>query len=105
MDLLGKLTTRYMPSGSGFDEGTILETSRSTSEKLVFSTKFHHMNDTGYYNGWTYHEVIVTPSLQFGLLLTIRGVNRNDIKDYIHECFEPALNAELEANNVYEQLS
>jgi hypothetical protein len=76
-----------MPSGSGFDNGTDLDFDHSTPEKLVFVTSFHHMNDGGYYDGWTDHTVIVTPSLQFGFNLKVTGINRNDIKSYIHEMF------------------
>ena len=47
------------PSGSGFDNGTQLDS--VTKNKIVFTTAFHHMNDAGYYDGWTEHTVIVTP--------------------------------------------
>ena len=76
-----------MPSGSGFDNGTGLNWDKSNPEKLVFETSFHHMNENGYYDGWTAHTVTVTPSLQFGLNLKVTGKNRNDIKSYIHEMF------------------
>src|ERR1700733_9988314 len=51
-----------LPSGSGFDNGTKLDTIASNAEKLVFTTAFHHMNENGYYDGWTEHTVYVTPS-------------------------------------------
>jgi len=76
-----------MPSGSGFDNGTQLNWDKSTPEKLVFETSFHHMNDGGYYDGWTNHTVTVTPSLQFGFNLKVSGPNRNEIKSYIYEMF------------------
>jgi hypothetical protein len=76
-----------LPSGSGFDNGTQLNWDKSTPEKLVFETSFHHMDECGYYDGWTEHSVIVTPSLQFGFNIKVSGKNRNDIKSYIHEIF------------------
>ncbi len=48
-----------MPSGSGFDNGTTLS-DKSTCEKLIFETNFHHMEDGGGYDGWSDHTVTVT---------------------------------------------
>lgn len=78
------------PSGSGFDKGTKLDDS-STPERLVFNTAFHHMNEGGYYDGWTEHQVIVTPSLEMDFHLRITGRDRNDIKDFIADSFHNAL--------------
>lgn len=79
-----------LPHGSGFDNGTKLDDS-STPEKLIFNTAFHHMNDNGMYDGWSEHQVILTPSLEMGYSLKVTGRNRNDIKEYIHECFSSVL--------------
>jgi hypothetical protein len=81
----------FMPAGGGFDCGTKFDFVRSTDEKLVFDTSFHHMNDAGYYDGWTSHRVTVRASLGSGLRITIGGPNRNDIKDMMHEVFASAL--------------
>jgi hypothetical protein len=91
---IGKLVSEYMPSGSGFDCGTKMDLIESHAEKLVFNTGFHHMNDGGYYDGWTEHTVTVTPSFS-GFNLRVSGRNRNEIKDYIHEMFSHALRTEL----------
>lgn len=91
-----------MPSGSGVDSGTKLDLDASTEDKLVFTTAFHHMNDGGYYDGWTNHIVVVTPSLQHGFNLRITGSNRNDIKDYLHELFATALNNDVSPQAVIE---
>jgi hypothetical protein len=85
------LVKNCMPSGSGFDTGTTIDWARSTSEKLVFDTAYHHMNEVGYYDGWTEHTVTVTPSLTHDFDLKISGRNRNDIKDVVHEVFDIAL--------------
>jgi hypothetical protein len=82
-----RLVYQYLPSGAGFDGGTKIDFDASTGEKLVFDTSYHHMNEGGFYDGWTEHRVIVTPSLTFGHTLRITGRNRNDIKDYIAEAF------------------
>jgi hypothetical protein len=49
------------------------------------------MNDNGMYDGWTTHQVIVTPSLAFGFTLKITGRDRNQIKDYLSETYHYAL--------------
>lgn len=86
------------PHGSGFDSGTTLD-DNSTPEKLIFNTEFHHMDDNGFYCGWSEHQVIITPSLAFGFNMRITGRNVRDIKDYIAETFEYCLNSESDHTN------
>lgn len=93
--IAGVISDRF-PSGSGFDAGTKIDLEKSTGDKLVFHTSFHHMNDGGYYDGWTDHTVTVTPSLEHGFHLKISGRDRNGIKDYIAGQFSHALMTELE---------
>lgn len=81
----------FMPSGSGIDCGTSFNWEESTPARLVFTTAFHHMNDGGYYDGWTEHKVIVTPSLTSAFDLKVTGRDRNEIKDYLAEEFRTAL--------------
>jgi hypothetical protein len=95
------LVKNHMPSGSGFDNGTQIDLDASTDERLVFDTGFHHMNGVGYYVGWTDHRVIVTPSLHFGVKISIRGRDHNDIKDYAHECFHLALTSDIDPAKEY----
>lgn len=90
-DVILDLVKSRMPSGAGFDAGTKIDLQRSTPDRLVFTTSFHHMDQYGSYNGWTEHTVTVRASLVSGIALTISGRNRNDIKDLIHEAFDSAL--------------
>jgi hypothetical protein len=90
-DTIERLVKEHMPSGSGFDSGTVLVLDESTDYKLVFGTSFHHMNEHGSYTKWTEHRVIVSPSLAFDFDLTVTGRDHNGIKDYIHEVFHHAL--------------
>ena len=82
------------PSGAGIDCGTKLDDS-STGDKLVLVVEFHHMNDNGYYDGWTGHKIIVTPSLMHGIDLKITGRNKNDIKEYLYDIYAQWLNEEF----------
>ncbi len=90
------LLEKYLPGGSGFDNGTTLNVDKSTSQKLVFETAFHHMNEHGYYTKWTDHTVTVRPSFN-GLDIRVSGRNYNDIKDYIAECFDCCLEESVDA--------
>jgi hypothetical protein len=94
-DSIKSIVSETFPHGSGFDSGTKLNFDESKPERLVFDTGFHHMNDGGYYDGWTEHKVIVTPSLVYGFTLRVTGRDKREIKDYIGECFHQCLNAEI----------
>jgi len=85
------------PSGSGIDSGTTLDMMLSTPEHLVFHCSYHHMNENGYYDGWTDHVVHVTPSLTCGFSLRITGTNRNGIKDYLIDVYSTWLDEEVNA--------
>lgn len=75
---------KFLPSGSGIDYGTKLDRKKSNSEKLVFEFGFHHMNNGGFYDGWTDHTAVVKPSFD-GIDLQITGRDRKQIKDYLHD--------------------
>jgi hypothetical protein len=90
------LTRAHLPSGSGFDCGTTFDFNASHGEYLVFNTSFHHMDENGGYDGWTDHTVTIRPSLAFRFTVTVRGRNRNDIKEYIEEVFMQALDIDVE---------
>lgn len=88
------LVENHMPGGSGIDSGTKIDLARCHAEKLVFYAPYHHMNDNGFYDGWTEHTITVTPSFT-GINLRVSGRNRNDIKDYLYETFDYALSQEI----------
>ena len=88
-DRLAQLV-RLLPSGSGIDSGTELVSADRT--KIVLTAGYHHMNDGGYYDGWTEHRITIRPRFD-GLEVTISGRNRNDIKEYLHQTYHHALSA------------
>ena len=77
-----------LPSGSGIDCGTKLVSASAT--KIVLECSFHHMDEHGYYDGWTEHRITVRPTFD-SLDIHISGRNRNDIKEYLHEVYALAL--------------
>lgn len=74
-----------LPNGSGLDAGVHFDSKSSKTDKLVFTFSFHHMND-GYYDGWTEHKLIITPT--FGSFdIRITGRDKNSIKEYLYDLF------------------
>lgn len=92
------LAKEHLPSGSGFDAGSQIDWNKSRPDCLVIETSFHHMTENGFYDGWTSHTVLIRPSLAFGLDVRVTGRNRNDIKEYIADCFHNALTLDVDAN-------
>jgi len=80
-----------LPSGSGWDNGTKIDLDRSTGERIILYGGYHHMNESGMYDGWTEHEIWVRASLVSGIDLKITGRDRHEIKDYLYEMFQYAL--------------
>ena len=95
-DQIESLVKQHMPSGSGYDSGTKIDLDASHADKLVFHTGFHHMNENGYYAGWTEHTITVKPSLQSEFTLRISGRNRNNIKEMMYEDVRNALHQDVE---------
>lgn len=90
-DTLDAMLKRHLPYGSGIDSGSKLLVDECKSNKLVFSADFHHMTEHGFYDGWSYHQVIVTPSLEMGAVIKITGRDRNSIKEYLGELFHQVM--------------
>jgi hypothetical protein len=94
---IDQICSEVMPHGSGLDGNEIkLDTARSKRNRLVFiNADFHHMDQYGGYDGWSSHEVIVTPSLAHGFEIRITGSNRDQIKDYLSDLIYDALTARV----------
>lgn len=95
---LDLIEREFLPSGSGIDAGCKVLVEESKEDRLVIQTAFHHMDENGYYDGWTHHKVIVTPSLLFGFDVRVTGRNRNGIKEYLGDLFFQVLDQEFDAD-------
>jgi hypothetical protein len=97
-DRIDTIIKDRFPSGSGFDAGTKIDYEESTSEKLVFISSYHMMDEYGGYDGWIDFKVIVTASLQFDFDLRIKGRfsklndHNSGLRDYIEDTFHFILN-------------
>ena len=95
---LDLIEREYLPSGSGINAGCKILVEESHKDRIVIQTEFHHMNEVGYYDGWTSHKVIVTPSLISGFYIRITGRDKNGIKEYLAELFYQVLDQEFDAD-------
>jgi len=85
----------HLPSGSGFDSGTLIQNERCDDSRLTLVTGFHHMDEHGY-DGWTHHRVIVRASLTGNHSISVSGPNRNAIKDHVADTVRHALDAQID---------
>lgn len=99
------LVREYLPSGSGFDNGTKLNHEQSHGNCLIFVSDFHKIDENGFYCGWTGpFPVIVRPDLQSGISVEVRGLDKRDedaLGDYIHETFMGSLMFGIEPVKFY----
>ena len=65
----------------------ILQEKCDELNKLFNSSYKPNVDENGYYDGWTEHEVIIIPSLRYGFNVKVTGKNKNDIKEYIRHVF------------------
>lgn len=96
IEALEALARDYLPRGSGFDRGCTFDVDASRADCLVIRTAFHHMDENGYYCGWSDHVVRVRADLAFGFTVSVSGRNVRDIKDYIADTFHSAMSEIVE---------
>jgi hypothetical protein len=78
-----------LPHGSGIDGKCDILLDCSTDKRILVFVEFHHMDETGYYDGWTEHILHITPT--FGSFnIRISGKDKNGIKNYLSELFYSA---------------
>jgi hypothetical protein len=80
-DRLDKLVD-YIPTWSGMT--LRLSGVEIKPDAIRYEVSYHHMNETGHYDGWTEHTVVVRPAFG-GIDVRISGRDRNDVKELIHE--------------------
>ena len=95
------LCEKFLPYGSGFDAGVSIGQSKEDRIMMLFA--YHHLNDGGYYSGWTYHTAIITPT--FGSYKLVIKTSRctgslrkrvNASIDYFYDTIRAALDQEVE---------
>ena len=69
-DKLKNIEKNYLPYGSGFDNGTKIQSVSET--KIVLKSSYHLMDDNGYYREWIDFLVIVSPGFT-GIQIELKG--------------------------------
>lgn len=82
--LLDAIEADLLPSGGGFDNGTKIDREATNAKRISLRIAFHHMDESGGYDGWTRHYVTINPTFR-GCEVRVSGSNRNEIRDYISE--------------------
>ena len=90
LDTIKTIERDYLLRGSGIDSGCTINIEKSSADKVVIETSFHHMDANGYYDGWTQHSIIITPSF-YGFHVKVTGKDKNMIKDYLADEFNDCL--------------
>lgn len=92
-----EITNKYFPSGSGFNGFYSFNLENSTPERLVFLCEYQHMNENGYYDGWSTLKVVIKPSLQFGFTFKLTGIQRKYSidSDYFEDIINEFLDKEV----------
>ena len=95
-EALGYIMANFLPSGSGIDSGCVIDPDKQKANRVVISCQFHHMNENGYYDGWTSHDITVTPAFGHRPDIRVTGRDRNGIKEYLADIFANALDRQIE---------
>lgn len=94
-DAIDKMVYENLVCGGGFCN-IHFDYEESRVDKLVIWFSYHHMNDAGFYVGWTDHKLIITPSLVNDIDMRITGRDKDDIKNYFYEVFDIALREQVD---------
>jgi hypothetical protein len=72
-----------LPHGSGIDDEYRPLRSESNCECVAFILPYHAMSENGYYCGWLFFKVVISPSFQgFALDITLNQNNMDPNEDY-----------------------
>jgi len=94
-EYLDYIEKNLLPHGSGIDSGCKIGRGKYSRQRFYIHFGFHHMDENGYYDGWTDYRATIQADLVRGFDLSIHGENRNDIKSYLREMFSHVLGEEF----------
>lgn len=102
-DLIEHLQKKYLPHGSGFDCGTVvIEEECVNGLRLVLNFDYHHMDEYGYYDGWSSHKAVVVPYFD-GIGVTIKGAlprKYRHSKEYFGDTIHYSLTKEIDQEEI-----
>ena len=86
---------QLLPSGSGVDNGTQVRDVQSW--KLSLNVAFHHMDDSGMYDGWSNYVITVRPDWD-SVRINVSGPDRNGTKEYLAQLYHATLTSPVEVD-------
>ena len=95
------ILTNYLPSGSGFDDGSVVDVNKSNNNKIIIHSAYHHLDNNGFYDGWSNFSIIIKPDLMFGFTLTLIGNTTIrkyfdcDFRNYVIDIFSDTLHKKI----------
>jgi hypothetical protein len=93
--LIEHIESNVLPSGSGIDCGCKIDRDVSTSQKLVITFSYHHMDEHGGYCGWSDYRAVLRADLALDYVVDIYGREVSyGLKDMLGEQFAFALSEE-----------
>jgi hypothetical protein len=99
--LLEHIESNILPSGSGIDNGCKIDLENHTAERFTIRFGYHHMDEHGYYCGWTDYRAVIRADLAYGYRIDVYGKDVNGIKDYLAELFVTVMEQELDCHKIY----
>lgn len=91
-ELIHDIEDNYLPSGCGFDAGTIIDIARTDTSQVVLKSAFHVMDEVGMYAGWVDFNIFVTTDFM-GVCLDFGNIQNNsdepfeDFEEYLAQVF------------------
>lgn len=109
-----KNLNQFLPSGSGFDSGSMVNLELSQDNKIVIDSSYHLMDQFGFYSHWVDFTITVTSCLMSGFNLDIKYhcINQDDpgcgddfiddpdhLTDFVLDIFWDNLNQDIRKDN------
>ncbi len=80
-----------LPHGAGIDGD--LKVKRCTGQHITITFDFHHMDENGGYDGWSYYAIFCTATFS-GVDVRVQGRDAGGTKDYLADLFHAAVTSE-----------
>ena len=93
--LLAHIEKDILPRGSGFDCGCRIERSPRNPAYVQIAFSFHHMDESGRYDGWTEHTATFKPDFETGFSLHLSGKDHNSAKEYFSDILSELLSRDF----------
>lgn len=92
--------SEFLPHGSGIDNGCVVDIKKSSLSKIILSVDWHHMDEHGYYDGWSTYTVTIAATFGDMHHIKVTGGRKDET---VKNCIVQALDMAF-ANDVTEEM-